>query len=68
MTIQALLDRFPIQTGSVELLGYLQIAHEDGHEIDRSQSIELFADWEGSRARVLRHATRGLSPSAARLG
>ncbi|MEZ6077597.1 MAG: DUF3375 family protein [Pirellulaceae bacterium] len=54
MTIQALLDRFPIQTGSVELLGYLQIAHEDGHEIDRSQSIELFADWEGSRARVLR--------------
>ncbi|MCA9159007.1 MAG: DUF3375 family protein [Planctomycetales bacterium] len=54
MTIQALLDRFPIQTGSVELLGYLQIAHEDGHEIDRSQSIELIANWAGSRARVLR--------------
>lgn len=53
-TIEDLLKRFPIQTGTVELLGYLQIAHEDGHEIDRSQSIELIADWEGSMARVLR--------------
>ncbi|MEO8270484.1 MAG: DUF3375 family protein, partial [Aureliella sp.] len=40
-TIEALLKRFPIQIGSVELLGYLQIAHEDGHEIDRSQTIEV---------------------------
>ena len=53
-TIEALLQRFPIQTGTVELLGYLQIAHEDGHEIDRSQSIELTTRWEGSQTRVFR--------------
>ena len=54
LSIEALLARFPIQTGTVELLGYLQIAHEDGHVIDRSQTIELTTHWEGAQARLLR--------------
>lgn len=54
LSIEALLARFPIQTGTVELLGYLQIAHEDGHVIDRRQTIELTTHWEGAQARLLR--------------
>ena len=33
-TLGALLERTPAQSGVVELLGYLQIAHDDGHTID----------------------------------
>jgi hypothetical protein len=53
-SISELLERFPIQTGTVELLGYLQIAHDDGHTIDREQTIELTTVWEGPAARRLR--------------
>lgn len=53
-TIAELLEQFPIQTGTVELLGYLQIAHEDGHRIDAEQTVELWTAWEGTRARQLR--------------
>jgi hypothetical protein len=37
-TLVELLDRCPLTLGVVELLGYLQIAHDDAHTIDRSQT------------------------------
>lgn len=42
-TLAALVERFPITGGVVELLGYLQVAHDDGHQIDRAtrQAITL---------------------------
>ncbi len=33
-TLTELVEKHPIQAGVVELLGYLQIAHDDGHRID----------------------------------
>lgn len=53
VTLQELLEHYPIQTGAVEVLGYLQIAHEDGHAIDQTQVISLAADWPQAKARVL---------------
>lgn len=35
-TLVELTERFPIRGGVVELLGYLQIAHDDGHLIDEN--------------------------------
>lgn len=46
VTLVALLERFPLETGTIELLAYLQIAHEDGHEIDRTQTVELHTRWD----------------------
>ncbi len=34
VSLGQLLKHSPVQSGVVELLGYLQIAHDDGHEID----------------------------------
>ncbi|MBX3423942.1 MAG: DUF3375 domain-containing protein [Pirellulaceae bacterium] len=34
LTLVQLVERHPVQAGVVELLGYLQIAHDDGHSID----------------------------------
>lgn len=34
LTLGSLLNMAPVETGVVELLGYLQIAHDDGHRID----------------------------------
>lgn len=53
VSLQELLEHFPIQTGTVEVLGYLQIAHEDGHVIDQSQLTSLTADWQDAPAHVL---------------
>jgi hypothetical protein len=36
-----LVEKYPIQAGIVELLGYLQIAHDDGHRIDTSRSDKI---------------------------
>lgn len=49
-----LLKRNPIQSGAVEILGYLQIAYDDGHRIDRSQTLELAPEQTGPLARGLR--------------
>ncbi|MEZ6135965.1 MAG: DUF3375 domain-containing protein [Pirellulaceae bacterium] len=35
-TLAQLLAQTPVQSGVMELVGYLQIAHDDGHEIDTS--------------------------------
>ncbi len=37
-TLAQLVEKHPIQAGVVELLGYLQIAHDDGHRIDSTIS------------------------------
>jgi hypothetical protein len=37
-TLREVSERFPISGGVVELLGYLQIAHDDGHIIDPNQT------------------------------
>ncbi len=36
-----LIERAPVQNGVVELLGYLQIAHDDGHHIDASRTESI---------------------------
>ena len=36
-TLASLLERWPLTGGVVELLGYLQIAHDDAHKIDPTQ-------------------------------
>lgn len=41
VTLASLLDHFPLQAGAIEVLGYLQVAYEDGHRIDRTRSLEL---------------------------
>jgi hypothetical protein len=40
-TLGALLERAPVQSGVVELLGYLQIAHDDGHSIDSNRTERI---------------------------
>ncbi|GAB5403428.1 MAG: DUF3375 domain-containing protein [Aureliella sp.] len=37
-TLAELVERLPNSQGVVELLGFMQIAHDDGHEIDASES------------------------------
>lgn len=53
VSLTELLDRFPIQTGAIEVLGYLQIAFDDGHRIDRTTTIELPAGSTGPSSRRL---------------
>lgn len=40
-TLAQLVESHPIEAGVVELLGYLQIAHDDGHRIDDSQTDSI---------------------------
>jgi hypothetical protein len=40
-TLKQLADAFPPSAGIVELLGYLQIAQDDGHLISRDESEEI---------------------------
>jgi len=37
-TLGQLVQGIKLQTGVVELLGYVQIAHDDGHSIDKSRT------------------------------
>ncbi len=65
VTMSELLAHYPIQTGTVELLGYLQIAHEDGHAIDRTQTVELQTHWD-IRPRTLQLPKVTFLPTAVR--
>lgn len=47
-TLQELLQSHPSELGMVELLGYLQIAHDDGHEIDLAQYDVV--EWSSPRS------------------
>lgn len=51
--LTTLLERYPIEAGAVEVLGYLQIAHDDGHRIDRTQTVQLKASQTGKFGRAL---------------
>ncbi|MFN3192060.1 MAG: DUF3375 family protein [Aureliella sp.] len=51
--LSELLERFPIEAGAIEVLGYLQIAHDDGHRIDRTQTTQLPASATGRLGRQL---------------
>lgn len=53
-SLERLIEQYPIQSGAIELLGYLQIAHDDGHRIDRTQCIEIPAAKTGKLGRGLR--------------
>lgn len=52
VTLQEVVDAFPLPVGAIELLGYLQLAHDEGHEVDAltTEVIEI-ATAEGRRAR-----------------
>lgn len=41
-TLAQLIVKSPLKSGVVELLGYMQIAHDDGHEIDSSLFETVF--------------------------
>ena len=44
ITIAQLVERRPPKAGVMELLGWLQIAHEDGHRIDTDANETVFVD------------------------
>ncbi|MEM7477473.1 MAG: DUF3375 domain-containing protein [Planctomycetota bacterium] len=48
-----LLERYPLAAGAVEVLGYLQIAYDDGHQIDPSIQVELPTKLTGELGRGL---------------
>ena len=51
--METLVSRFPIEAGAIEVLGYLQIAYDDGHRIDRTTTIDLPASHTGKLGRIL---------------
>jgi hypothetical protein len=49
-----LIQRCPVQNGVVELLGYLQIAHDDGHDIDPSRRETIYLTESTSNGQALK--------------
>ncbi len=43
VSLAELLDKYPLRLGAIELLGYLQIAFDDGHRIDRNLTTLIAA-------------------------
>lgn len=37
MTLPELIDACPLTNGSIEMLGYIQLAHDEGHDVDENQ-------------------------------
>ncbi len=52
-TLAELVESYPIDAGVVELLGYLQIAHDDGHRIDDSQTDMIVIHESRSEAPIV---------------
>jgi len=52
-TLANLLNRWPLTGGVVELLGYLQIAHDDSHNIDPTRIDRINILQPRGRASVL---------------
>lgn len=47
VTLPQLLEANPAESGAIEVLGYIQLAHEEGHHVDESQvEVVLVADSE----------------------
>lgn len=45
VTLPQLLDAHPQESGTIEVLGYIQLAHDEGHEVDESQTeVVLISD------------------------
>lgn len=44
LTLPELLKVHPPKSGSLEVLGYLQLAHDEGHEVDESQSEVIYIE------------------------
>ena len=66
-SLAELLEQCPVRSGIIEVIGYLQIAYEDGHLIDPQQTLDLPMLWEPGRARVLQlPQVTFCPPSAAR--
>ena len=43
-TLPQLLEAHPLTSGSIEVLGYIQLAHDGGHEVDASQLEVVFVE------------------------
>ena len=66
VSLPELLERFPIRSGAIEVLGYMQIAFDDGHLIDRSVTIDLPAGSTGPSSRCLSLPNIVFLPKSAR--
>lgn len=44
VTLENLLQRYPLRLGAIEILGYLQIAFDDGHRMDRARKTHVVCD------------------------
>lgn len=46
VTLAELVERHSLKSGSIELLGYIQLAHDDGHDVDETitQTITIQSD------------------------
>lgn len=53
VALDEFLERYPVSAGAIEVLGYLQIAFDDGHRIDRSHLTLLDARKSGKLTRSL---------------
>lgn len=53
VALAGLLEQFPVRAGAIEVLGYLQIAFDDGHRIDRAQTVDLPTATTGQPGRTL---------------
>ncbi|MEM8671632.1 MAG: DUF3375 family protein [Planctomycetota bacterium] len=53
ITLPGLLEVYPPKGGSIEVLGYIQLAHDDGHDVDESQ-IEVVYIFDPDSDEVLR--------------
>ncbi len=53
VTLRTLLTEYPPEVGVVEILGYVQIAHDDGHYISPEATEEITLPVANGRTRVL---------------
>ena len=51
LTLPELLETYPPTSGSLEVLAYIQLAHDQGHEVDDSQVEVTYIDDETGRRR-----------------
>jgi len=52
VSLPQLLESHPLQSGAIEVLGYIQLAHDQGHEVDSSltEVVQLEHAFEGHEA------------------
>lgn len=49
LTLPELLELHPPTSGTVEVLGYIQLAHDDGHEVDDESVEVVYLEQDGER-------------------